>query len=88
MLHYSQVISNRGSIYRLAKYYRINQQDLSLLLQKRLFEGDLLLKVCVCICLQATSIIQSLQRTLCQNIGLHKLPRAFGTLLFPAPLIE
>ena len=45
MLHYSLVISNRGSIYNLAKYYRINQQDLSLLLQKRLFEGDLLLKI-------------------------------------------
>ena len=45
-------------------------------------------KVCACICLQATSIIQSLQRTLCQNIGLHKLPRAFRMLFFPAPLID
>lgn len=38
---------NRGSIYDLAKYQGINQQDLNSLFQKMLFERDVHLKVCV-----------------------------------------
>lgn len=67
-------MSNRGSIYSLAKYHRINQQDLNLLFQKMLFEGDLHLKVCVCISLQAPSLDHSLQTTRDKSISLHRLP--------------
>lgn len=43
------VMSNRDSIYNLAKYRRINHQDLNLLFRKMLFEQDLHVKVCVCL---------------------------------------
>lgn len=42
-------MSNRDSIYNLAKYRRINHQDLNLLFRKMLFEQDLHVKVCVCL---------------------------------------
>lgn len=69
-------MSNRGSIYNLAKYHRINQQDLNLLFQKMLFEGDLRLKVCVRISWQAPSLssFSPDRPTLSKSISLHKLP--------------
>lgn len=68
------VMSNRGSIYNLAKYHRINQQGLNLLFHKMLFERDLHVKVCVCVSLKTLRLIHPLQTILYKNIHLHKLP--------------